>query len=238
MGSRCCKINSASSGLRIRFTSMPIRIPLFPLMPIRIPLFNSMRIRILLLIKGMLICDHWSTDLPWAPFWVSTPPLLASPTLYGSIFEPLKLLNFDLCGSGSSFSLKCWLSPKNNPDRNPASRFAIFIIGIRYFPFWLRYFHKYIRPQSRQSVKQSSELGLHQPLTRRQVCSPPPPVLGGGAHLLAREGLGESQFRRGEFPEFREILLKKIPLNSEEFRMFFKKFRIPPEVKKALPWTP
>jgi hypothetical protein len=26
----------------------------------------------------------------------------------------------------------------------------------------------------------------------------PPPVLGGGAHLLAREGLGESKFRRGD----------------------------------------
>jgi len=43
---------------------------------------------------------------------------------------------------------------------------------------------------------QSSELGLSQPLTRRRVC---PPVLGGGAqHSLAREGLGESQFRRGD----------------------------------------
>jgi hypothetical protein len=29
-------------------------------------------------------------------------------------------------------------------------------------------------------------------------CAPPPPVLGGGAHWLAREGLGESQFRRGD----------------------------------------
>ncbi len=29
-------------------------------------------------------------------------------------------------------------------------------------------------------------------------CAPLPPVLGGGAHSLAREGLGESQFRRGE----------------------------------------
>jgi hypothetical protein len=27
---------------------------------------------------------------------------------------------------------------------------------------------------------------------------PHPPVLGGGAHSLAREGLGESQFRRGD----------------------------------------
>jgi hypothetical protein len=38
---------------------------------------------------------------------------------------------------------------------------------------------------------------LTQPLTRRRVC-PPTPVLGGGAHSLAREGLGESQFRRGD----------------------------------------
>jgi hypothetical protein len=28
--------------------------------------------------------------------------------------------------------------------------------------------------------------------------APPPPFLGGGAHSLAREGLGESQFRRGD----------------------------------------
>ncbi len=27
---------------------------------------------------------------------------------------------------------------------------------------------------------------------------PPPPVLGGGAHSLAREGLGKSQFRGGD----------------------------------------
>ncbi len=55
-------------------------------------------------------------------------------------------------------------------------------------------------PQSRKSAMlflKSSELGLPQPLTRRGVC-PPPPVLGGGAHSLAREGLGESQFRRGD----------------------------------------
>ncbi len=40
--------------------------------------------------------------------------------------------------------------------------------------------------QSDQLLLQSSELG-----------PPPPPVLGGVAHSLAREGLGESQFRRG-----------------------------------------
>jgi hypothetical protein len=53
--------------------------------------------------------------------------------------------------------------------------------------------------QSRQSAKlfpQSSELGLPQPLTRRRVC--PPLVPGGGAHSLAREGVGEFQFRRGD----------------------------------------
>jgi hypothetical protein len=33
--------------------------------------------------------------------------------------------------------------------------------------------------------------------------------------------------------KFREILR-----NSAEFRVFFKKFRIPPEVKKTLTWTP
>ncbi len=39
-------------------------------------------------------------------------------------------------------------------------------------------------------------MGLPQPLTCRRVCSPP--ILRGGAHSLAREGLGESQFRRGD----------------------------------------
>ncbi len=55
-------------------------------------------------------------------------------------------------------------------------------------------------PQSRQSAKlflQSSELGLPQPLTRRRVC-PLPLDPGGGAHSLAREGVGESQFLRGD----------------------------------------
>jgi hypothetical protein len=53
------------------------------------------------------------------------------------------------------------------------------------------------RAQSRQSAKpflKSSELGLPQLFTRRRVF---PPVLGEGAHSLAREGLGEYQFRRG-----------------------------------------
>ncbi len=49
--------------------------------------------------------------------------------------------------------------------------------------------------QSAKPFLQSSELGLPQPLTRRRVC-PPPPLLGGRAHSLAREGLGDSQFRR------------------------------------------
>ncbi len=53
--------------------------------------------------------------------------------------------------------------------------------------------------QSRQSAKlflTSSELGLHQTLTPRRMS--PTPVLGGGAHSVAREGLLESQFRRGD----------------------------------------
>jgi hypothetical protein len=50
--------------------------------------------------------------------------------------------------------------------------------------------------QSRQSAKlflQSSELGLPQPLTRRRVRHPPPPVLGGGAPggtLACEKGVG------------------------------------------------
>jgi hypothetical protein len=53
-------------------------------------------------------------------------------------------------------------------------------------------------PQSRQNAKlflQSSELGLPQPLTPRECA---PPRSGGGAHSLTREGVGESQFQRGD----------------------------------------
>ncbi len=60
------------------------------------------------------------------------------------------------------------------------------------------YFDGVFTSQSRQSAKlilQSSELGLPHPLTRRRVC-PPPLVPGGGAHSLAREGVGEYQYRR------------------------------------------
>jgi hypothetical protein len=38
--------------------------------------------------------------------------------------------------------------------------------------------------------------------------------------------------------KFRGIPGKFYCKNTAEFRMFFNKFRIPPEVKKALPWTP
>jgi hypothetical protein len=59
---------------------------------IRIRLFNADADRILLLIKGMKICDHWSTDPPGFPF---EPPLLQCerPRLD---FDPLRHLNLDL----------------------------------------------------------------------------------------------------------------------------------------------
>jgi hypothetical protein len=47
-------------------------------------------------------------------------------------------------------------------------------------------------PPSRQSARlffQSRELGLPHPLTRKRFC-PPPLVLGGGGHCLARDGGG------------------------------------------------
>jgi hypothetical protein len=85
--------------IRIRFTLMQIRILLFIFMRILFRLFTLMRnrLRILLFIKVMLICDHWSTDFPGAPF--EPPRLLCerhrpSKRLY---FERgLKLLNFDI----------------------------------------------------------------------------------------------------------------------------------------------
>jgi hypothetical protein len=59
-----------------------------------------------------------------------------------------------------------------------------------------------VEAHSRQSAKlflQSSELGLPHPPPAGE-CAPPPAFGsgGGGAHSLAGEGLGESQFRRGD----------------------------------------
>jgi len=42
----------------------------------------------------------------------------------------------------------------------------------------------------------SSELGLPHPSLASECAPPPEPQGGGAAHSLAREGLGESQFRR------------------------------------------
>jgi hypothetical protein len=56
-------------------------------------------------------------------------------------------------------------------------------------------------PQSGQSAmlfSQSSELGLAQPLTRRRVC-PQSLVPGGGAHSLAREGVGSPNSDEGTY---------------------------------------
>ncbi len=64
----------------------------------------------------------------------------------------------------------------------------------------LQLFLNSCRAQRRQSAKlflQSSELGLPQPLIRGRVC-PSPLDPGGGAHSLARDGVGESQSRRGD----------------------------------------
>ncbi len=44
----------------------------------------------------------------------------------------------------------------------------------------------------------SQIIGIGTPPTPHLQASGLPPVLGGGAHSLAREGLGESQFRRGD----------------------------------------
>jgi hypothetical protein len=52
--------------------------------------------------------------------------------------------------------------------------------------------------QSRQSAKpflQSLELGT--PMQASVQVHPPPPLVPGGAHLLAGEGVEGSQFRRG-----------------------------------------
>jgi hypothetical protein len=56
-------------------------------------------------------------------------------------------------------------------------------------------------PQGRQSVKLFSCRLIWDspnPSPAGECASPPPLVLGVGAHSLAREGVGESQFRRGD----------------------------------------
>ncbi len=91
----------------------------------------------------------------------------------------------------TSFWPLLWMQiPKQHPGPADQNQFQL-----NFFP---DNYH-ILSPQSRQSAKlflQSSELGLPPPLTRRRVCPPPPPVPGEGAHSLAREGLGESQFWR------------------------------------------
>ncbi len=52
--------------------------------------------------------------------------------------------------------------------------------------------------QSAKLFLQSSELGLPHLLTRRRVCTLHPFGCGGGAHSLAGQGVGESQFGRGD----------------------------------------
>ncbi len=39
-------------------------------------------------------------------------------------------------------------------------------------------------------------IGTPHPLSRKRVCTPPPPTKGEGTHSPADEGVGESQFRR------------------------------------------
>jgi hypothetical protein len=101
----------------------------------------------------------------------------------------MKILN--ICPHSKAFQFSTstpifLLSDRNiSPDRPVLSR-----LNSELFLLYL---------QSRRRAKlflKSSKLRLHQPLTRRRVC--PPLVLEGGAHSLAREGSGESQFRRGD----------------------------------------
>jgi hypothetical protein len=59
--------------------------------------------------------------------------------------------------------------------------------------------YSFIKTPSVKLFLQSSEFGPPQHKSRRQVCSLPPLVGGGGrAHSLAGEGLVESQFQRGD----------------------------------------
>ncbi len=88
--------------------------------------------------------------------------------------------------------------------RAPLSHCFLRLLSFNYFLIFPKMCFFVSRTQSRPSAKlflQSSELGLPQPLTRRRMCpSPFPSVLGEGhtRWRLAREGLGESQFRRGD----------------------------------------
>jgi hypothetical protein len=85
-------------------------------MRIRIQLFTSMWIRILL-IKVMLICDHWSTDLLVLHLSVHGTPWLR--------YEPRKFLNFDFnADPDPAFHSNVDLDPasKNNADPDPKPR--------------------------------------------------------------------------------------------------------------------
>jgi hypothetical protein len=81
-------------GLRICITLMRIRTHLFTEMCIRIQLFNLMRIRIRILVKVMLICGHWSTDLPGLHFEPIRRHCKRPRPSTATFLEPLNLLNF------------------------------------------------------------------------------------------------------------------------------------------------
>jgi hypothetical protein len=55
------------------------------------------------------------------------------------------------------------------------------------------------------------------------VCPHPPRFWGGGAHSLAREGLGESQFQRGYIHcgTLTVVTIKEISEESRRVRSFF-----------------
>ncbi len=102
----------------------------------------------------------------------------------------------------------------------------------------LQLFLNSCRAQSRQSAKlilKSSELGLPQTLSRRRVC-PPPLDPRGGAHSLAREGVGESQYRRGDIncgtlyictlccrTEISRVIYSKERMRRRKFTFFIKR---------------
>jgi hypothetical protein len=71
-----------------------------------------MRIWILFLIKVMQICDHWPTDPPGLHF---EPPSLhfERPRPYKILFEPRKILNFDVNADPD-------LASHSNADPDPA----------------------------------------------------------------------------------------------------------------------
>jgi hypothetical protein len=105
--------------------------------------------------------------------------------------------------SGCKFSDLVWFGPQREMEVGPVEISAggfdplqVQLVKLLTCPHKV---HTYMCKVT-QCVSPRRNYDLPHPLSRKSVCTPPPPtgIKGGGAHSSAVEGVGESQFRRLE----------------------------------------